>query len=295
MQIVLLNGGLANQAFQYMFGMRLQQELGEIVVFDDSYFDSIEKIRPHSNNANSQRRLLKKIFKIDLLELSSFFELEVWSNMLNSCLENKTSVINIINSQKKIIMVAETNDYKFNGSVIEYNTASLNLGKFIGVDVYWHGYWIQKDSFELINPKNLFKFEQIKEKNNLEYMAGIVQNYSVGLHVRRFSLEGFQWDIPSDWYVYAVNNLKIRFPELLFYIFSDDLDWCKININKLGFSNTDNVIFVEGNEHEDLNFRDLQLMIECKHLIISNSSFSYLAALLNKRGGIILNPTERRI
>jgi hypothetical protein len=295
MQIILLNGGLANQAFQYMFGMRLQQEFGEVVTFDDSYFDSIDKVRPHSNNANSQRRLLKKIFDINVLELSSFFDIEVWNSMLNSCFKNKISMINLINTQKKFLMIAETADYNFDGDLIEFSAVSSNLKQCINSDVYWHGYWIQKDNFELINFKNIFNFKEIQEKNNLEYMAGIMQDYSVGVHIRRFSLEGFPWDIPSDWYVQAVTELKIKFPELLFYIFSDDLVWCKGNILSLGFTGSDNIIFVEGNEHEDLNFRDLQLMTACKHLVISNSSFSYLAALLNNRQGVIINPTNRRV
>ena len=63
----------------------------------------------------------------------------------------------------------------------------------------------------------------------------------------------------------------------------------------MGFSSEDNILFIEGNEDENLNYRDMQLMKECKHLIISNSSFSYLAALLNKRSGIKLNPTNRRL
>ena len=122
-----MNGGLANQAFQYMFGMRLQQELGESVIFDDSYFDSIDKVRPHSNNANSQRRLLKKIFNINVIELSSLFTNAEWNSMLKICHTNKISMIRLINEQKKFLMISETSDHDFNESTVPFNIAKLNF------------------------------------------------------------------------------------------------------------------------------------------------------------------------
>lgn len=295
MQIVLLNGGLANQAFQYMFGMRLQKALGETVIYDDSYFDSIEKARPHSNNANSQRRLLKKVFGIEVLELSSFFTKDDWDSMLKKCYQENISMIRLINSHRKFQMIAETGDHNFDGEIISFQNEGLIFENYLNKDIYWHGYWIGKDNFESLDSRDIFGFRKINEQHNIHYMASINQSYSVGIHVRRFSLEGFQWDLPLEWYSFAINEMKKNHTELLFHIFSDDIAWCKENIFNMGFSHEDNILFVEGNESENLNFRDMQLMKDCKHLIISNSSFSYLAALLNKRGGLKLNPTDRRL
>lgn len=55
-------------------------------------------------------------------------------------------------------------------------------------------------------------------------------------------------------------------------IFSDDINWCK---NNLPF---DNMEFIEGNE----DIIDLFIMSKCENHIISNSTFSWWSAWLNK-------------
>jgi hypothetical protein len=63
----------------------------------------------------------------------------------------------------------------------------------------------------------------------------------------------------------------------IFFIFSDDIDWCKKNL----ILDTTQVQYVVGNNGIN-SFRDMQLMSICKHNIITNSSFSWWAATLNK-------------
>jgi hypothetical protein len=57
-----------------------------------------------------------------------------------------------------------------------------------------------------------------------------------------------------------------------YYIFSDDIAWCKNNFIGNKFE------FMEGN-HETL---DLAIMAKCSNNIIANSSFSLWAAIINK-------------
>jgi hypothetical protein len=296
MQIVLLNGGLANQTFQYLFGMALQARSNEIVIFDDSYFDWITKSKPHSNNANSQRRLLGKIFNLEVRQLSSFFSQESWNEMLATCHHQNISIIQLLkNNGLDFKLIAETDDYKFNGKVIKLSEQEWQTHYFPNEEIYYHGYWINNNAFKMLNASNLFKFSTITEPHNLEYAENISLQDSVGIHVRRFSLEGFNWDLPFTWYQQSIVNLRKQRTDLKFFIFSDDLHWCSNNLSELGFDDTDSVTLVEGNENEDLNYRDMQLMTMAHHLIISNSAFSYMAALFNKRMGIILNPTNRKI
>lgn len=61
---------------------------------------------------------------------------------------------------------------------------------------------------------------------------------------------------------------------------------------ELGFHLFENIIYIEENTNGE-NYRDLQLMSMCKAMILSNSAFCYLAALLNTRKEHILNPTNR--
>ena len=55
------------------------------------------------------------------------------------------------------------------------------------------------------------------------------------------------------------------------YLFSDDIDWCKKNLS------ITEAVYPEGNN----TLEDFDLMRSCNHNIISNSTFSWWAALLN--------------
>lgn len=67
---------------------------------------------------------------------------------------------------------------------------------------------------------------------------------------------------------------------IYFICFSDDPEWCEDHADVLGLSLAKEVVSVRGNTN-GANYIDMQLLSMCKGLLISNSAFSYLAALLN--------------
>jgi len=100
---------------------------------------------------------------------------------------------------------------------------------------------------------------------------------TTSLHVRRGDYLNFPTHhpvLPVEYYQQATEY----FPDHLLLVFSDDIEWCKTNLNHL----STNMIFVEG-ENEVL---DLHLMSMCQNNIIANSSFSWWAAYFNH------NPTK---
>ena len=85
-----------------------------------------------------------------------------------------------------------------------------------------------------------------------------------------------------------------QIPDITLFVFSDDMEYCKNHVHEMGIEIPKETIFIEGNDGENA-FRDLQLMSQCKYMINGNSSFCYLAALLNTNLQGIINPTGRSL
>ena len=78
-----------------------------------------------------------------------------------------------------------------------------------------------------------------------------------------------------DFYTTAISLLSQQHDNLHFYIFSDEIEWCKENINwDLPITFVDHS--VKGPKFSNY----FQLMISCNHFIIPNSTFAWWAAWL---------------
>lgn len=116
----------------------------------------------------------------------------------------------------------------------------------------------------------------------------------VSIHVRRGDYLQNSGSFPPVTIEYvhkAINKIwNAGFAQKLtkFYVFSDDLQWCKDNIKD---SNGFTFKFSEGrNEYEDLC-----MMASCSHNIISNSTLAWWAAWLNKNPDkIVVSPSCKR-
>jgi hypothetical protein len=98
---------------------------------------------------------------------------------------------------------------------------------------------------------------------------------SVAVHVRSYLIEdpgqGFYYTYTREYYEHAMQY----FPEnALFVVFSNQMAWCKKMLEEI----PKQMIFIEREPH----YIDFYLMSMCKNNIISNSSFSWWAAYLNR-------------
>ena len=87
--------------------------------------------------------------------------------------------------------------------------------------------------------------------------------------------------------------MREKQPDLSLFVFSDDIEWCRNNEESIGFSKCRELFYVSNNSGTD-SYRDMQLMSKCKNMILSNSAFCYLAALLNNELKLVLNPNRNR-
>ena len=295
MKIQFLNGGLANQAFQYIFARYYElSHPGEVMYMDDSYF---------ALNSVHNGYELEKVFGIKPHMLSSCFDEEVWEYILEERRHGKSVPQILCENDIPFAMLSEVGQgYKsfnpFEGEVkcIPHNEYHPEIMDLSG-DIYYHGYWINKGWFARYRDVFLkeLMFPELTDPKNLEYLRQIKRTNSVSIHIRRGDYISIGWASPPETLAQLAQAFLACAPgKWDLFVFSDDIAWCKENQSKLGFGAFKHVTYVEGNV-DGKNYIDMQLMSQCKGMIMSSSAFCYLAALLNTRRNACINPTPREV
>ena len=250
MIIIKIKGGLGNQLFQYAVGRALALHHRLPLKLDLTIFKTYKL----------HRYLLDQFaIQADIATEDEIIKLKGRNNVLFSALRKAGLV------KRKSYLKEKRSSY-FDASVFKND------------DVYLDGYWQNELYFSDIREELLRDLTSISSMSELGvvYIEGIKKSNSVSLHVRRgnyLNLKNFNV-LEINYYMKAVEYIRKNVEKPTFYIFSDDLEWCK---NSLGF--LDNCIFVDSTKTE---IDDLKLMSFCKHNIIANSSFSWWGAWLNQ-------------
>lgn len=288
MKIALCNGGLGNQTFQYIFSRFVELESGETCYLDNAAF--------YGDHVDHNGFEISRVFPNAVPRLlSECFTGDVWQYMVS-----RGSIPRQLNEAgEDFAMVAETGDFDFEGNVIPIpaNQYFPWIANAKG-NIYYHGYWINREWLKgshLAILRQELQFASLKSGRNKRYEEMIMQTNSVALHVRRGDFVKIGWASPVEGYRRAAAAFHEAIEGAHFFIFSDDLTWCRENLEGMGL-NSGEVTFVEGNTGES-NYIDMQLMSYCKNVaLVSRSSFSYLAALLNRNESIkVYNNTNREV
>lgn len=174
----------------------------------------------------------------------------------------------------RIRELRETPNYDFQSSIL-YN-------EHIGFTFYFGG-WHSEKYFADIRPLLLQTF-RFPKSNDEEFLTikSLIQNdpHSVSMHIRRGDYlvkTTSHWDFSGiatlEYYQRAIAYIKSINTSPTFYIFSDDINWCKDNLKGL------NAVFVTCNTGTH-SWRDMQLMSLCHQHINANSTFSWWGAWL---------------
>lgn len=151
---------------------------------------------------------------------------------------------------------------------------------FNGKDnMYLFGFWTSYKYFENIYNEILaeFTFARKLDMKNQKIKEEMESCNSVSLHVRRgdfLKLDLFHNICTIDYYRKSIKYIMDRREDLRFYVFSNDIDWCKEHLL------IENVKYIEHNKGNN-SYKDMQLMSFCKHNIIANSTFSLWGGHLN--------------
>ncbi len=296
MKIQFLNGGLANQAFQYIFTRyaELRHPGEEPWYLDDSVFFT----NPVHNGYE-----LGKVFGLHPHLLSEYFDPDVWEYMMNIKKTEKKSVPQmLLENGLELHMIAETSNHSewnpFHGKIDMLPGANGYIPELTDVtgDIYFHGYWINRKYFDCYREQMLkdFSFPDFTEDHNKSFAEKINSSNAVAVHVRRGDFVTLGWNTPEEMIHKAIEVLRDHVPDMTLFVFSDDLKWCRDNTFPLGLNLAKEAVFIDGN-HGPSSFRDLQLMSLCPHMVVGASSFNYLAAILRQKQGFTVNLTGREM
>lgn len=123
----------------------------------------------------------------------------------------------------------------------------------------------------------LFAFkEEVEDYVKTKYKVLLEMPNTVAIHIRAYNLEdaAAAEAFENVGMKYIKKAVKHFGPECVFVVFSDKIDWAKAIMRKFSRPH----VFIENEAY----YHDFILMSLCKHQIISNSSFSWWAAYLNK-------------
>jgi hypothetical protein len=154
----------------------------------------------------------------------------------------------------------------------------------IGGNVYLDGFWQSERYFMGIRELLLreFTFKDAPNLENTKYLSNIVAQNSVCVHIRRgdyVTTPGCQSKhgiCPLEYYRAAIAYIQDRITNPVYFVFSDDPAWVSSNFPRL---NSMTIISHNVGQNDS---EDLRLMMNCRHFIIANSSFSWWGAWLGQ-------------
>lgn len=272
MNIIVIFNGLGNQMSQYAYYLAKKRFVPCKIIFD-----------PRSKGHNGSE--LDRIFGINYPKgIRNFILQTIYRIDVNNKLK-KLGVSKIL-SLFRINIIYEPRNY-------DYTPHLFEVSRSYGI-TFFVGGWHSEKNFLTIERevRNVFKFPHIvdKECNRFEELIRNSRN-SVSLHVRRGDYVNIDPDsfyqfggvATKEYYKNAIAKLTKTIDGCTFFIFSNDIRWCREEFKGL------NAFYVDCNTGKD-SWRDMYLMTLCKHHIIANSTFSWWGAWLAEQDGITICP-----
>jgi hypothetical protein len=271
MIIFRIKGGLGNQIFQYAAAYQYAKKHQTGTSLDLSFYDDIK---------------FKDQFKLD--KFRTTFD----TKKLNHSEKVNSGLLSRFNQ----FMYKRSTYWRFPGqyviSVDSLDNCIWKLDNLSEKHEYVIEGWLQKTQFFKHVKEDLSDLLWLKPKYIpiKEITSRIVNSNSVAVHIRRGDMEKNSSFITlgRDYYIKALEVIKKKVENPLFFVFSDEPDKAKTLLNDITDLNyvTD---FSEpmGYYGTSGDYIDFYLMRLCRHYIIANSTFSWWPAYLNN--------TERKV
>ena len=266
LHIVKLSGGLGNQMFQYALYRRLQSQ-GKTVKMDDFTEYAADNTRP---------KQLQTAFGITYERCTREELTDLTDAYMNPGARVRRK---ILGRQTKSYMEKQ---FHFDEAVLEQESA------------YYEGCWQTEKYFKEIEEelRKSFQFQCEIPKATRQFLSQIEATNAVSIHIRRgdylnSEVQEVYGNICTDaYYRKAISRMAELVEKPTYYIFTNDMDWAKEQMQE------ENFVLIDCND-ESTGYLDMLLMSKCQHHIIANSSFSWWGAWLNANPDkIIIAPSK---
>lgn len=265
MVIVDLIGGLGNQMFQYAF----------MVAYN----------KKHLLNARLNKQTFNEYktwpYQLDIFNINAKFASETGIQKFNNAPHVPPLHHFSISALRHPRIISENDNMKYNPLYLR-QIGNINFRGYFQTEMYFAKYRdkICRD-FTLRIPLNT---------ENLKMRDKICACNSVSLHVRRgdyVKLQHVHGLCSLDYYTRAIDYVAERVDAPHFFLFSDDPKWVQENLN---IKHPSTVVDINTASR---GYFDMELMRNCKHNIIANSSFSWWGAWLNtNKNKIVIAPNQ---
>jgi hypothetical protein len=258
--VIKMEGGLANQLFQYLFGISLAKDLRKKVFFDISEYIAGRGIRRF---ALMKLRLPGIFISCKAKYLSNGEFVRLTQLKFHS---GRPTIFDRLRIRQKIPTLFEPESSK------SKDFSEIQRGYFIG-------YWLSPDYWDSPNDLLAWMNSQLQKAraNSLKLCGNIwssIGEDACAVHIRRgdyLNPEHVSWHgICSDtYYLNAIDQSAAK----RFFFFSDDSPFIKKSFSHLATS-------ISASDLLEDEIDEFLILCTFKNIIISNSTFSYLAALL---------------
>ena len=246
--IVQLSGGLGNQIFQYSFGKYLTDK-GFKVYFDKhSGFRGISIINKldefNFKIAYSKKLISIILFLLYRMNFKSFYFLEKEAFNFDELIKNRKNRISLFIGCWQNLKYVESFKDHLKDIIFDNNQSLIDLSKRFVFDTN-----------------------------------------SVAIHVRRgdYINNTLHEIVDENYFRQSIDLIYKKLTNPIFYVFSDDILWCKF------FFKGSNFIFIDFTKSE---IEDFYLIQQCTHKIISNSTFSWWPSYLSDSNTIVICPSK---
>lgn len=252
--------GLGNQMFIYAYYRALQMR-GHDVKLDISYYDTLQAYGGKQYN-------IPLVFPNTISEYATA---EECAGLAVYKMDKMSRVIRKLGINKKTYL-SQTKKYKDCGYVDELMHIENR---------YVEGYFQSEKYFADIRERLLKEFTfKIDQPYPNDYLDRITKcSNAVSVHIRRGDYVSMSDRNLSDtdYYKNAIQMMKHKVPEAVFFVFSDDITWCERYFADMGIEAE--FVYIK---NQPRAYYDMYLMTQCRHNIIADSTFSWWGAWLNQ-------------